>query len=357
MISKILSWILLGLLLTPPGAFSQDVHKTFIFPDIPGYETLICDLHMHTVFSDGLVWPTVRVKEAVNEGLDAISITEHLEYYSHSKYISGDHNSSYEIAKPLADKKGLILIRGAEITKGMPPGHFNFLFIQDANIIDSVDWKKAIIQANEQGAFVFWNHPGWRQENEIPIWYEEHSWLLERNMFQGIEIVNENSYYSLAHQWCIDSNLTMLGNSDIHDPLYYFFDRSKGEHRPITLVFAKERSEEGIREALDNRRTAIYYKNLLIGDEQYLGPLFRESVEIIDAISQGSDKDPITYLMNSASITYKLVYFDSNGMEHDPIYLEGGKRAQMTKPADEDNGIWVVQNLIISPGKYLEVKL
>lgn len=33
-------------------------------PDIMGYTTLKCDLHMHTVFSDGLVWPTVRVDEA-----------------------------------------------------------------------------------------------------------------------------------------------------------------------------------------------------------------------------------------------------------------------------------------------------
>ena len=49
-------------------------------PDIPGYQTLICDFHMHTVFSDGRVWPTVRVDEAWREGLDAIAITDHLEY-------------------------------------------------------------------------------------------------------------------------------------------------------------------------------------------------------------------------------------------------------------------------------------
>ena len=38
-------------------------------PDIPGYCTLKCDFHMHTVFSDGLVWPTVRVDEAWREGV------------------------------------------------------------------------------------------------------------------------------------------------------------------------------------------------------------------------------------------------------------------------------------------------
>ena len=49
-------------------------------PDPEGYRTLKCDFHIHTVFSDGLVWPTVRVDEAYREGLDAIALTEHLEY-------------------------------------------------------------------------------------------------------------------------------------------------------------------------------------------------------------------------------------------------------------------------------------
>ena len=48
-------------------------------PDIPGYVTLKCDFHIHTVFSDGLVWPTVRTEEAWRQGLDAIAITDHNE--------------------------------------------------------------------------------------------------------------------------------------------------------------------------------------------------------------------------------------------------------------------------------------
>ena len=355
MISRILTKIFLGLLLTPLGAFSQDAHKTFIFPDIPGYETLICDFHMHTVFSDGLVWPTVRVSEAVNEGLDAIAITEHLEYYSHSNYISGDHNSSYEIAKPYADKKDLILIRGAEITKGMPPGHFNFLFIQDANTIDSVDWEKAIIQANKQGAFVFWNHPGWRQENEIPIWYNEHSWLLSQGLIQGIEIVNEKSYYPLAHQWAIDSNLTLLGNSDIHDPIDMFFDRSKGEHRPITLIFAEEHSEEGIREALDNKRTAIYYKDMLIGNEKYLKPLFFEAVRDMAIVFTGTSSPPEYFLENNASIPFEIVVEYEQGKEAETVIIDPMTKQERDKSLFRDFKRILVKNIWIAPGKQLEI--
>ena len=38
------------------------------FPDIPGYKTLKCDFHQHTVFSDGSVWPSIRVQEAIRDG-------------------------------------------------------------------------------------------------------------------------------------------------------------------------------------------------------------------------------------------------------------------------------------------------
>ncbi len=51
-----------------------DVRHKINIPDVLGYKTLKCDLHTHTVFSDGLVWPTVRVDEAWREGLDAISM-------------------------------------------------------------------------------------------------------------------------------------------------------------------------------------------------------------------------------------------------------------------------------------------
>ena len=53
------------------------------FPDIPGYKSLKTDLHIHTVFSDGYVWPNIRVMEALRDNLDAISLTEHLEYQPH----------------------------------------------------------------------------------------------------------------------------------------------------------------------------------------------------------------------------------------------------------------------------------
>ena len=70
-------------------------------PDIPGFRTLHCDFHIHTVFSDGKVWPDMRVLEAAREGLDCIAITDHFKYKLDSvrkkhPEITGDRNRAYE---------------------------------------------------------------------------------------------------------------------------------------------------------------------------------------------------------------------------------------------------------------------
>ena len=60
----------------------------------------------------------------------------------------------------------------------------------------------------------------------------------------GIEVANGGLFMPEAIQWCLDKNLTMIGTSDIHQPIQTDYDFSKGEHRTMTFVFAKERSPE-----------------------------------------------------------------------------------------------------------------
>ena len=130
-------------------------------PDIPGYRTLKCDLHIHTVFSDGAVWPNVRSEEAWREGLDAIAITDHIEYQPHADDLPTKHNRAFEIAKPLGDELAVTVIRGSEVTRDMPPGHLNAVFLRTSEPLDTTTWRDALEAAHAQGAFVFWNHPGW----------------------------------------------------------------------------------------------------------------------------------------------------------------------------------------------------
>ncbi len=58
-------------------------------PGPAGFQVLTADLHLHSVFSDGEVWPTVHVREAWRDGLDVISLTEHREYRPHARDLSG----------------------------------------------------------------------------------------------------------------------------------------------------------------------------------------------------------------------------------------------------------------------------
>lgn len=284
------------------------VRNEIHIPDIMGYKTLKCDFHMHTVFSDGLVWPTVRVDEAYREGLDAISITDHIEYRPFKKDIVASHNRAYEVAVGAAKTKYITLIRGSEITRGMPPGHFNALFLDDCDALDVPDYKDAFVAAKAQNAFIFWNHPGWgNQQPDTTLWMKEHTELYDSGFMNGIEVVNGLSYYPEAHAWALEKKLTFMGNTDIHDPSM----PKPGEHRTMTLVFAKDKSESAIKEALINRRTVVYLENKLIGEEVYLRAIVDEAIEFLD-ISESNNTIRVV-VKNNSDLPFYL-----EKTEHDP---------------------------------------
>jgi hypothetical protein len=248
------------------------------FPDLPGHRTLKCDFHMHTVFSDGQVWPTVRVNEAWREGLDAIAITDHIEYRPHKQDIRADHNRPYELALARAKELNILLIRGTEITRDTPPGHFNALFLKDVNPLDTKDFYEVFRQAAAQDAFIIWNHPGW-QGVERGKWGEAQTRLREAGQLHAVEICNGNSYYPEGHQSAIEKGLYVVGCSDEHRPRS---DRpaTSTDHRTMTLVFATEKSESALREALFAGRTIVWYQNQLLGPESLLAPMLAACVEI-----------------------------------------------------------------------------
>lgn len=248
------------------------------FPDIAGYKTLACDLHMHTVFSDGQVWPSVRVDEAWREGLDALSITDHVEYQPHQADVPTNHNRPYELAAGSATVHYLLMPRGAEITRDTPPGHFNALFLSDVDALDTEPFLEAIKQANEQGAFVFWNHHEWKGP-EKGAWMDVHTKMLENGWLHGMEVANGETYYPTAHRWCLEKNLTMIGNSDIHAPDLRMAS-TNDDHRTLTLVFAKERTVDGLKEALQAGRTVVWFKDQLIGKPEWLRPLVQGSIVV-----------------------------------------------------------------------------
>jgi hypothetical protein len=278
------------------------------FPNIPGYETLKCDFHQHTVFSDGDVWPSIRVREALMDNLDAISLTEHLEYQPHLGDIPHkDRNRSYQIALKEAKDHSLVIIKGSEITRAMPPGHSNAIFIDDANKILSNDYKESFREANRQHAFVFWNHPYETPKNDnISYLYDANKQLMDSNYVHGIEIVNTHTYSKEALQIAFEKNLTLMGTSDVHGLIDWDYKMNAKGHRPITLVFSKDRKIDNIKSALFDHRTVVHYDNTLIGRDSLLVPLINACLEIKSAFYEPKSLVLSVVVANNSSCDFIL---------------------------------------------------
>lgn len=350
---RIIIFITLAVFSVSLSAQSRKINQ---IPDIPGYKTLVCDFHMHTVFSDGKVWPTVRVDEAWYEGIDAIAITDHLEYRPYKKDIPSDYNRSIEIAQKYAKNKDVIVIAGTEITKKrMPPGHFNALFIKDANPIADDDYKKCIKEAAGQGAFIIWNHPGWkRQQPDTMMWWDEHTALYEKGLLHGIEVANSHEYYPEAINWAREKNLTFLANSDIHSPIQSSYDL-ENSRRTCNLVFATERSEGGIREALFNGRTLALFEDKIMGKEELLKAFLYQSlfIEQYESSTRYSFFNPTEFILK-VNIKDKIYKDWSRSLTINP-----GEEAVFILPseAEYENTELEIENFLTGADQGLTVPL
>ncbi len=345
-----------------PLTGSAQTREPLPVPDIPGYNTLKCDFHMHTVFSDGEVWPTTRIMEAWRDGLDAISITDHSDYNPHNEDVKSDPARAYELARPVAEGLGIILIPGIEVAEN--DIHCNALFITDSNSLRGGKLLETLQKARAQDAFVFWNHPGWKQTEEwFPLIADAHG----QKLVQGMELVNGESFYPEAHPWIEEKKLTILCNSDLHAPM---MPPGLGRIRPITLVFARTADTAGVREALFARRTAAWMGGEVWGDEALLRMLWQGAVKPEDEeLSLKPGGPPVGLrLRNDSAIPFQLRFGKGPdwllGLEGDlrlPGQSIAAERLRAAKDAPlgrQRNEIELeVTNFHVAPGRNLTVRL
>lgn len=326
------------------------------WPDLPQHKTWVVDLHMHTVFSDGLVWPTVRVVEAWRTGLHAIAISDHIEYQPHKEDVPTKHNRPFEIAAGPARDRGLLLVRAAEITRDTPPGHFNAVFLDDIQPLDTPGFVDSLEEAKKQGAFVFWNHQGWKGE-EKGRWLDVHTEIFDKKLFQGMEVCNGNSYYPTAHQWCLEKNLTMMGTSDIHDTETRL-KNTAADHRTVTLVFIKEPTAQGLKEALLAGRTLVWFKDQVIGKPEWLEAMFAAGVRVLPPNSRG--KAHVNVCIEN-SLPCDLVLKQAGKVGPAEITLPAKATTLLRVNAQDPNSPqelkYTVANWLVAPNKGLEVTL
>ena len=303
-----------------------------ILPQIKGYNIYKADLHVHTFYSDGDVSAKGRVTEAYYDGLDIIAITDHIEYRPYEQKmlratrgyhkelpeaknyiishkpadkdgILADLNIPYEEAKKPAERLGMLAIPGVEITRHPDKvGHFNALFIEDANTIYDPDPEQSIRNAKAQGALVMHNHPGWKRKTVDMC--DFHKKVYDEKLIDGVEVVNGGSFGPKLIQRCLERKLFVGAGTDAHSTTAYIY-KGRGHFRTCTFILAKELTAKAIKDALVKDRTLAYAYDNVMGAEELVRELFHNSVKM-DVIYTSSKGEKTVVFTNMSSIPYRL---------------------------------------------------
>lgn len=325
--------------------YSRGARTEIVLPQVNGYNIYKADLHTHSAFSDGSVLPEYRVKEAWVDGLDVMAVTEHIEYrrqeskmleYLQDYAKKGEEIDNWDIINKPADKKGirvdlnyavtlsqkaaeqygLLIIPGTEITRNPQQiGHYNALFTTDNNAIYDADPLQSFRNAKAQGALIQHNHPGWQRKSIDMPEFEVKAYA--EGLIDGIEIMNGSDFYPGAIDRAKELGLFMSANTDIHGTTA--MDYANVEvGRNMTLIFAKEKTLEAMREALEARRTLAYAFGNVAGDEQLLKDFFLACVKFEPVMKDYKNRQIFT-ITNTSSIPFAFRIGGGNVVWLDPF--------------------------------------
>lgn len=355
---------------------SNEIRKNIVLPQVNGYNCYKADLHCHTIYSDGQVTPTWRVREAWLDGLDILAITDHLEVRRYEKTIlnhlrkynangephkyvyagsakvpvnddpvMSDFNVSYQEAEKATKKYPVHVIKAIEISRTKATGSdYNALFVKDIEKIYDKDHFQVLRNAKDQGCLVIHNHPVIGRAECVMTEFEKTA--MAEGLFDGIEVASGCTLYPPIVKRAIDNKLFMVGATDSHIPTASA-NYTDGIYRTMTLIFAKDNNEKHIKEALKARRTLAYCGGHLIGEDHLLTDFFNAAVDV-KLLSKDS-KGTCTYtLTNNSSIAFTLkrgnVEYQLPAMQITMITVKGNRQKKAVKPIFQVNNMWHVDN-------------
>lgn len=322
-------------------------------PDIPGYHAYKADLHMHTIFSDAQVTPKMRVIEALMEDLDILAITDH-HPMPRTGYDKGNRNAGFNEAAKYAAGTELKLIKGFEITGSEPVGHINVLFVNELNNYNlpypftPSDCDSILAVAKSEDAFIMANHPGWPDQNSTLSDYIVSRF--EDGTLQGVEVFNHKEFYPMAIDHANRYNVAMLGCTDCHYPTFYLYDQEK-DHRDMTIIFARDKSDESLKEALRAGRTIAWANNILTGRPGLLRQFIHSCIKVVSC----SEKNGFVHfkLLNVSDIPFVL----QNSNPQETIRIPAQGYAECTRRASSLNGSFSVTNTWVTSTTHLQIPL
>lgn len=179
-------------------------------------EELICNLHIHSIYSDGTGDYSLIAQEALKTGVDVVIIT--------------DHNVRVKGMERYVENEGrrVLLLTGEEVhdQNRMPQKNHLLVIGCEREVAPYAnDPQKLINQVNRSRGLTFLAHP---YENDLPLFNETditwETWEVEG--FTGIELWNGFSEFK-----------TVVNN--LRQALMYAFAPQRIPHQPLTQALAK----------------------------------------------------------------------------------------------------------------------
>jgi hypothetical protein len=225
-------------------------------------------------------------------------------------------------------------LKGKDILNIMPSK-------QDGDKADVSSELDALEAMLKQGAYILWNHPGWPDDKATM--YPIHEKLIAEGKIHGFEVWNDAESYPVTYDWVEEYGLHPFANSDIHGAIEFRY----GARRPMTLVFAKEKTLESVKEAMFAGRTLAFFNNFLMGKQEFIAPLVKECLTF--ELQEDKGDYCIYNVVNKSDIKFQLQIGDTVHQvtvhpRSDNAYVEIAKDQDVT-----------FVNCILGKGKYHSV--
>jgi hypothetical protein len=183
-----------------------------------------------------------------------------------------------------------------------------------------------------------------------------HEQLLKEHLIQGIEVVNETEYSDESLQIALDHNLTIMGDSDIHGLIDWKYHVHNGGHRPVTLVFAKEKTEAALKDALFARRTVVWFNNTLIGRAEWMNPLLSACLTVASAAYGPKTIVLDVTLKNVSDVDFRLRntsdygFYQHADLVEVPAHADTVLKVKTVDPREHTRLTFEVLNAVTAPG-------
>jgi hypothetical protein len=148
--------------------------------------------------------------------------------------------------------------------------------------------------------------------------------------------------------------LTVLGNTDVHNLIEHDYNLGDFIHRSMTLVFAKERTAESVREALEAGRTVAWSSKYIAGKEEHVKNLFYACVEKGPLFYTKGDTDYYE-IKNNSDLYFELKLKSGNGTGNITLFPRSSQI--ITAKSGQNDLKYEVVTAFIRSDRNLEVEI